>query len=98
MDANRLDDLVVALSLHRRIALRTMLAGATAALLGRVEAAVAGLPVCKAPGDSCKKAIECCSNGCKKKRGRRNGKCRARVVGTGDCAARGVHRGGPVLH
>ena len=77
LDADRFDDLTVAIGTDRRAVVRGVLAGAVAAMLGRQGIAEAGPTPCGAPGESCKKAADCCSLRCKKKRGKRRGRCKA---------------------
>ena len=55
LDADRFDDLTVAIGTDRRAVVRGVLAGAVAAMLGRQGIAEAGPTPCGAPGESCKK-------------------------------------------
>ena len=74
MDDGRFDALTIALT--RRPTLRgSLLAGAGAALAG-VGFAGAGPATCQEPGLACKKNGDCCATGCKKKRGKKSGRCR----------------------
>lgn len=75
VDANRFGELTVVLSGHRRTILRAFVAGALSALLGQADGAEAGSAGCRSEGAACKKKADCCSNICKKKRGKAKGKC-----------------------
>ena len=60
----------------RRVLLRQSVAGAIAVALARFGfgSATAG-PSCFPEGERCRKGTDCCSGKCKKKRGKRKGKC-----------------------
>jgi len=83
MDADQFDALAKTLG-SRRDVLRG-LAGAVAALVARSE--VTGqTTVCLAAGEKCRKSEQCCSGGCKKRQGRRTGKCKPCAGGQVYCA------------
>jgi len=83
MDADGFDALARTLG-SRRSVLRGLI-GAVAAVVARSE--VAGqTTVCLAPGLKCRKSGQCCSGGCKKRRGRRTGKCKPCAAGQVYCA------------
>src|SRR5687767_14936738 len=90
VDADRFDRMTIALSTPRRAVLRTILAGAVAALLGRGGAAEAGPTSCLAPRAACKKKTDCCSGKCTKKRGKKKGKCGPCPAETISCSERGA--------
>jgi hypothetical protein len=76
MDAKRFEVLSrrVGEAASRRAAVAALATALAAPVLGRmgVDEAAAGLPIvnCKAPGKKCKKNQQCCSQRCKKGKGR----------------------------
>ena len=98
MDGQRFDEMTIALGTRRRAVLGALLAGGLGAVLGRTPAE-AGPPACKAPGQVCTKRGDCCATPCKKKRGKKQGRCKAcgggRAYCNGVCCAAGEDcRGG----
>ena len=92
MDGLRFDEIAIALGTRRRAVLGALLAGAAGAVLGP-EPAGAGPATCKAPGQVCTKRTDCCATPCKKKRGKKQGRCKAcgggRAYCNGVCCAAG---------
>jgi hypothetical protein len=89
MDAARFDRITVALSGHRRDVLRALVAAAIGFRGDRItEYAAAGPPACGAPAAVCRRAAACCSGKCRRKPGKRRGRCADCRAGTGYCAAR----------
>ena len=85
MDGNRFDTLTRSLVGPRRAALRALAGAALGAALARVGLAeTTGLAACKPAGGKCKKAGDCCSRRCRKRQGKKTGKCQA--GGNVDCA------------
>ena len=74
MDADRFDALTAAGAANRRVLVRSLVAAAVAALLGRARVAAVDV-TCGAPGAPCRKASDCCATGCKKKQGQKKGRC-----------------------
>ena len=76
MDGQRFDEIAIALGTRRRAVLGALLAGASAPCwAGRT--AGAGPAACKAPGQVCTKRGDCCATPCRKKRGKKQGRCKA---------------------
>ena len=77
MDGERFDALAIALTRRGvvRAGLGALLAGAAGALLGRADDA-AGQATCKAPGQICRRGSDCCATNCRKRNGKKRGRCR----------------------
>jgi hypothetical protein len=93
VDADRFDELAVSLTAGRRAVVRRVLVGAVAALVARGGTAKAGAPLCGDKGAPCKQKTECCSGKCKKKQGKKKGKCQACPSGTIACPSLGACQG-----
>ena len=85
MDADRFDGLVACLGTRRRAVLGAVAAGVLARLGYAAEEAAAG-PVCRRTGDPCRQDAQCCTATCKKRRGKKKGRCRC-AAGDATCAA-----------
>jgi hypothetical protein len=74
----------------RRELARLAVGGAGVALFG-AGGVEAGGATCRAPGERCKKAADCCATGCRKKRGKKMGRCKrcpgALIYDSGSCCA-----------
>jgi hypothetical protein len=76
MEGSRFDAMAIALGTRRRAVLAALLTGGLGSMLGRAQAG-AGPAACQGPGQVCRTRADCCATRCRKKQGKREGRCKA---------------------